>query len=399
MSQSELPEHIVLMPPGDGRDYFLAALGMRSEFLVQMAVPNSWLELDAWIKSQSSWIFGFISYDAKNAIEKLSTRHEAAIRVPDIHLFVPECVIKYREGKTEVLHGDWNAEYQGLFEDLIVDDALRIQPKPVQSKAEYLSAVKALLHHIHLGDIYEVNYCQQFLADFELHAPLNLFKRLHSITNAPHSTYLRIGDLHLMCGSPERYLARKGNVVISQPIKGTIRRGKTEEEDARLKQELSNSPKEKAENIMIVDLVRNDLSRSAKKGSVVVEKLLEVQSFKTVHHLVSTVTAEMEPDVSFGRLICDTFPMGSMTGAPKVRAMELIDQYEYSARGLYSGTVGFITPEGDFDFNVVIRSLIYDKNQSKLIFSVGGAITAGCNPEAEYDECLLKAEALLKALS
>ena len=399
MSNQELPEYVVLMPPNEDRDYSLIALGAVDHFRVQDADFSCWANLDAWISKHRTWIFGFISYDAKNGIEKLSSNNPMYVSVPDIHFFVPECVAIQKAGRTKVIHGDWNGSLEDLFEKPTMDESFEINPQPVQSKSEYLESVNALLHHIHRGDIYEVNYCQQFHASTKLNSSFDIFQKLYGITEAPHSVFLRMNHLHVMCGSPERYLTRSGNSVQSQPIKGTMRRGKDEVEDAFLKNALQHSQKEISENVMIVDLVRNDLSKSAKRGSVVVEELFGVKSFKTVHHLVSTIKSEVNQETGFGHLIYDTFPMGSMTGAPKVKAMELIEQYERTRRGLYSGTIGFISPEGNFDFNVVIRSLIYDEREQKIVFSVGGAITAKCSPEDEYLECLLKAEAMMKALA
>ncbi len=399
MSNQELPEYVVLMPPNEDRDYSLIALGAVDHFRVQDADFSCWASLDAWISKHRTWIFGFISYDAKNGIEKLTSANETHIPVPDIHFFVPACVAILKDGHTKIIHGHWNGSLDDLFERHTIEESFDISPQPVQSKAEYLESVNALLHHIHRGDIYEVNYCQQFHAAAKLNCSLNIFRKLYGITEAPHSVYLRMNHLHVMCGSPERYLSRTGNSVQSQPIKGTMRRGKDEVEDAFLKNALRNSQKEISENVMIVDLVRNDLSKSARRGSVLVEELCGVKSFKTVHHLVSNIKSEVHQETGFSQLIRDTFPMGSMTGAPKVRAMELIEQYERTRRGLYSGTIGFISPEGNFDFNVVIRSLIYDELMHKILFSVGGAITARCSPEDEYMECLLKAEAMMKALA
>jgi para-aminobenzoate synthetase component 1 len=193
-------------------------------------------------------------------------------------------------------------------------------------------------------------------------------------------------------------LKREGNRIISQPIKGTSRRGQSTDEDNRLKKELSNSTKERAENVMIVDLVRNDLSRCAERDSVRVDELFGVHSFKTVHHLVSTISCTVPSSIGWVELIQTTFPMGSMTGAPKLSAMKLISAQEKTERGVYSGSIGYIEPNGDFDFNVVIRSVQYDNLSERVSCHVGGAITALCNATDEYNECLLKAEAVLRAL-
>jgi para-aminobenzoate synthetase component 1 len=207
-----------------------------------------------------------------------------------------------------------------------------------------------------------------------------------------------MGEQFLLSASPERFIKKVGKKIISQPIKGTARRGANEEEDKQIKHHLFNDPKERAENIMIVDLVRNDLSRTADKGSVIVEELCGIYTFPQVHQMISTVVSELREDVHFIEAIRQCFPMGSMTGAPKVRAMKLIEKYESTKRGLFSGAVGYITPEGDFDFNVVIRSILYNARNHYLSFMVGGAITMQAEAEKEYEECMLKAKAIMRVL-
>ncbi|HAA01640.1 MAG TPA: aminodeoxychorismate synthase component I [Flavobacteriales bacterium] len=267
------------------------------------------------------------------------------------------------------------------------------------SKEEYLQSVLSLQEHIRKGDIYEVNFCMEFFAEEVEVDPFVVFANLHSITRAPFSAFLRREEQFLLCGSPERFVQRKGDRLLSQPIKGTIRRGKSQEEDKVLREQLRNDSKERSENVMIVDLVRNDLSRIAIRSSVRVDELMEVYTFPTVHQMISTISCELREGVNTYDILKAAFPMGSMTGAPKVKAMELIARYEQSRRGWYSGSVGFRKANGDCDLNVVIRSLFYDRQKRYLSFSVGSAITAASDPEREYDECLLKAEAMIKAVN
>ncbi|MCC6600143.1 MAG: anthranilate synthase component I family protein, partial [Crocinitomicaceae bacterium] len=269
---------------------------------------------------------------------------------------------------------------------------------PRISREIYLQHTGNLLRNIQLGNIYEVNYCQEFFLEKKINDPYSVFQRLYDLTEAPHACYFQMDDKYLLCASPERFLQRKGQKVISQPIKGTIRRGRSEAEDEALLKELLNSKKERSENVMIVDIVRNDLSKHALKGSVAVDRLFEIKSFRTVHHLISTISADIPEDISFVQLLKDTFPMGSMTGAPKIRAMQLISEHEPTARGWYSGCAGYIDPQGNFDFNVVIRSILYDASQPYISCSVGSAITDRSDPYKEYEECLLKAEALFRAI-
>ena len=202
-----------------------------------------------------------------------------------------------------------------------------------------------------------------------------------------------------MCASPEQYLQKTGNKIISKPIKGTIKRSSEFEEDELLKAKLFNSEKDKSENVMIVDLVRNDFSKCAEKGSVKVDELFGVYSFPQVHQMISTVSARLKAGVSGVSAIKSSFPMGSMTGAPKIKAMELIEKEEVFKRGLYSGSVGYFNPEGDFNFNVVIRSLFYSPELTQLSFAIGGAITDGSNALDEYEESLLKAKAIFEVFN
>ena len=267
------------------------------------------------------------------------------------------------------------------------------------TQSDYLARVEQIKEHIHRGDVYELNYCVEFFSEKRTINPIATYNKLTNISPTPFAAFLKTGDRYLLSASPERYIKRIGNKVISQPIKGTAKRGATNESDIDLKTRLQNDPKEQSENIMITDLVRNDLAKVALRGSVKVEELMGVYTFPQVHQLISTISAEVDANTTWLDIVKATFPMGSMTGAPKMSAMQLIELYEVTKRGLYSGAVGYIAPNGDFDFNVVIRSLLYNHETNSLSFSVGSAITANSNAEQEYKECLLKASALLKALN
>ena len=265
------------------------------------------------------------------------------------------------------------------------------------SKASYIEKVTAMLSHIKRGDIYEANFCQEFYAIAQLN-PLETYFSLNSISQTPFATFLKNGNQFLLSSSPERFIKKEGSIITSQPIKGTTRRSDNSNEDEDLKFALKNDQKERSENIMIVDLVRNDLSKIAKKGTVKVTELCEIHSFKQVHHMISTVEAEVLPTVSAVGVIAAAFPMGSMTGAPKISAMTIIEELEETKRGVYSGAVGYFSPQGDFDFNVVIRSILYNASNSYVSFSVGSAITSKSTPEKEYEECLVKAKAMRSVL-
>jgi len=269
---------------------------------------------------------------------------------------------------------------------------------PKLTKEAYINNIKTIKEHIQQGDIYEVNYCQEFFAKQVKIKPIQLYFKLNDKSPTPFSCFVKHNDKYLLSASPERFIKKQGNKITSQPIKGTIKRGGDKVEDERLKELLYNDNKERSENIMIVDLVRNDLSKISKKNSVKVDELCGIYTFPQVHQMISTVSADLNENITFNDIIKATFPMGSMTGAPKIRAMELIEKYEVSKRGLYSGTVGYIDSFGNFDFNVVIRSILYNMDTQYLSFFVGGAITHLSDPEKEYEECLLKAKAMFEVL-
>jgi para-aminobenzoate synthetase component I len=352
------------------------------------------------------WLFGYLSYDLKNDLEDLSSNNFDGLGFPDLYFFQPKklfllkgnelelhylnlCDDEIEEDLTAVLHTE-------LTSMVLQAESLSIQPRI--SRETYLERTAEMLAHIHRGDIYEANFCQEFFAETAQMNPFHVYKRLNQISEPPFATFLKLENHFLMCASPERYLKKQGTKVISQPIKGTAPRHEDIELDKASKQALEQNPKERSENIMIVDLVRNDLSRTATKGSVEVEELCGMYTFKQVHQMISTITSEISHQTSPVALLQTTFPMGSMTGAPKISAMQLIEKLEETKRGLYSGAVGYFTPEGDFDFNVVIRSVLYNAEQKYLSFSVGSAITAEAIPEREYEECLLKAKAIFEIL-
>ncbi|MEM9918836.1 MAG: anthranilate synthase component I family protein [Bacteroidota bacterium] len=345
------------------------------------------------------WIFGGFSYDLKNDIEQLSSANFDGLGFPDYHFFVPRYVFELKLGKLYIHSKSEDPEIifsqicqQKLSIQNAVPSGLALSPR--MTKQQYLEAVSAIREDIIEGVIYEMNFCQEFYAQNCAIDPLPLFQSLNEMAKAPFSAYYKLGEQYLLCASPERFLKKEGRKLISQPIKGTIKRGASNAEDQVLRQQLSESQKDQAENVMIVDLVRNDLARSCFPGSVKVEELFGIYSFEQVHQMISTVVGELRPEVHFVDAIRNAFPMGSMTGAPKVMSMKLIEQYESTRRAWYSGAVGYIRPNGDFDFNVVIRSLLYNAARSYLSLQLGGAIVFDSVPELEYEECLLKAKAM-----
>ncbi|WP_262385994.1 anthranilate synthase component I family protein [Hymenobacter sp. BT491] len=344
-------------------------------------------------------VCGFLTYDVKNQIEALHSAHFDGLCWPELHFFEPEIWLYWRPEGVEINGPD------GVLEDILATEILPVEESvsvtamhPRMSKPDYLAAVASVREEILDGEVYELNLCQEFYAEQVSLDPVSTFLRLNRASPTPFACFYKWHDRYLLCASPERFLRQNGLQLLSQPIKGTIRRGTSPIEDIELKSLLFNDEKERAENLMIVDLVRNDLSRVAQTGSVQVPELFGLYPFRHVWQMISTVTALRRPDLDAVDVLLAAFPMGSMTGAPKVRAMQLIEHYEHTRRGLYSGCVGYIWPAGDFDFNVVIRSLQYNAGTGYLSFQVGSAITYDSEPQREYDECLLKARAMLEVL-
>ena len=382
----------------------ILSFGIENEFLLKSGQATE--QLQQYIESnRGSYLFGSLSYELKNEFEKLNSKNIDQLDFPLAHFWVPRFVIKLEKEKFEYLQGEQDEEsfqFLNYFMEEEIDHNFHSFPyhfKARTSKERYISQVEKLKAHIQRGDIYEVNYCQEFFAEnVALDYPLDTYFKLNRITKAPFSTFLQTDQHVVFCGSPERYLKKVGERILSQPIKGTAPRGTNPTEDEALKQQLATDPKERAENIMIVDLVRNDLSRIAKKGSVKVNELCGIHTFETVHQMISTVECEVEKEVTFLDILNASFPMGSMTGAPKVEAMKIIDETEDFNRGIYSGSIGYIRPNGDFDFNVVIRSMIYNIEKKYLSCSVGGAITILSDPEKEYEECQTKIQKILTGM-
>jgi para-aminobenzoate synthetase component 1 len=353
--------------------------------------------------SNSDWLLGFLTYDLKNDIEALHSKNQDFMTWPSLFFFVPEILITLHEKKLVIdLRSDTeNPEH--LLKMLLNAPAVPVYPTqeinlvPRISKVEYLHTVRKIKDHIRKGDIYEINYCQEFFANNSID-PYNYFLQLSDYTPSPFSAFFKHHRNYLLSASPERFMKKHGSKLISQPIKGTAPRGITREEDRVMISKLLNSQKERSENIMIVDLVRNDLSRIALPKSVSVDELCRIYTFPQVHQMISTISASTAAD-SFREIMQATFPMGSMTGAPKIEAMKIVEELEKSKRGLYSGAVGYISPGMDFDFNVVIRSLQYQAEAHYLSYFVGSAITDLSDAELEYEECMLKAYAINPKLS
>ena len=395
----------------DSNDYhqkyssYDAVLGVDAFTSIKTDYENAFQDLYQYQSQTKDWLFGYLSYDLKNDTEALQSNKFDGLEFPDLFFFQPKKLFLIKENQVEIQYLRMcDDEIEADFEEILSITSITHHPSPITikqriSKENYLSKVSKMLEHIHRGDIYEANFCMEFYAENAEIDPLEIYQKLNAISEPPFAVYFKNNFQYLLSASPERYLRKEGLKVISQPIKGTARRSFDLEQDEQLKSDLAQNEKERSENIMIVDLVRNDLSHTATKGSVQVEELCQIYTFKQVHQMISTIVSEVENTTSPIEILRTTFPMGSMTGAPKISAMQIIEALEETKRGLYSGAVGNFTPNGDFDFNVVIRSILYNSKNQYLSFSVGSAITSQAIPEMEYEECLLKAKAMFEVLS
>ncbi|MCU0440986.1 MAG: anthranilate synthase component I family protein [Bacteroidia bacterium] len=382
--------------PACGLGTYELIIAAGAKHIFQVDTENPFEALAAFRKRHGDWCFGLIAYDAKNWLEELVSNHEDGIGFPVASFFIPQQLVVINN-QFQVIKGmEVIAEILETTETPAAHQAVQVAPKV--SKHDYIKDVESIRSHIVNGDVYELNYCTEFFAQHARVNPARLMNVLKNISPMPFASYLKFNHLYAIGASPERFVRVEGNTCYSQPIKGTAKRSEDSVQDQFFRNQLLHSEKERAENLMIVDLVRNDLAKSAITGSVVVNELFGIYSFQQVHQMVSTVSATLKPEISIEQCLANIFPMGSMTGAPKIRAMELIEQFERTKRGLYSGTIGYIAPNGEADFNVVIRTIQYNSQSGYLNFEVGSAITYDSDPEAEYEECLLKAKGMVQAL-
>lgn len=395
-------EHFTFLPPNSNDRQAYIAWGKNDAFVLNENNPSDIQKLNEWLAGKTTPVFGYISFEAKKLFEKNAYTNFSSDGSELVYFFEPEHIWKEENGTwfslteeqpnersviVDFLSNYKKIEHSTQEEKLVFD--------MLENKDAYIEKIERILEHIQRGDYYETNFCMPLQALGTLNDAFAHFSKMNNATEAPHAVYFNGENLQLLCTSPERFIQKKENKIISQPIKGTIKRGANSTEDEENKTWLRASKKEQAENIMIVDLVRNDLSRIAKKASVNVKSLCKLHTFKTLHHLISTVEAQLPSNITFTEILAATFPMGSMTGAPKISAVKHMEKIELLDRGLYSGTFGVIEPNGNFDFNVIIRSAVYNKEKKQTTIKVGSAITHASNAEAEYDECLLKAASTL----
>jgi len=394
--------HFTFLPPNTSERQAFIAWGKKDAFVVNENNPTDIQKLNQWLAGKTTPVFGYISFEAKKLFEKNSYRNSSSDGSDFLYFFEPEHIWKEENGKWKAL-GEEEPNERSVIEDFLSSyknvEITSIEEKLVfemlESEVSYVEKIQDILNNIQQGQYYETNFCIPLQASGELKDTFVHFSKMNNATEAPHATYFNGDKLQLLCTSPERFIQKKGNQIISQPIKGTIRRGLNSEEDAQNKALLQSSEKERSENIMIVDLVRNDLSRIAEKASVNIKSLCELHTFKTLHHLISTVEAQLPSNITFTEILAATFPIGSMTGAPKISSVKHMEKLEILDRGIYSGSFGVIEPDGNFDFNVIIRSAVYNKEKKQTTIKVGSAITNASNAEAEFEECLLKAASTL----
>ncbi|BDB53112.1 para-aminobenzoate synthase [Flavobacterium ammonificans] len=395
----------------DSNDYpqdfssYDAVLAVDAFTLIQTDYHNAFEDLQQYQQTTKDWLFGYLSYDLKNDSEDLESDNFDGLAFPDLFFFQPKKLFFLKGNQLTIQYlnlcdDEVEIDYNEITELATIEfeKSQSTEVKARFSKNEYIQKATTFLEHIHRGDIYEANFCMEFYAENATINPLEKFNKLNAISQTPFAVYYKNNHHFLLSATPERYLRKEGETLISQPIKGTAKRFSDPKEDELAKINLASDPKERSENIMITDLVRNDLSRTAQKGTVEVKELCGIYSFQQVHQMISTITSKLDTKHSLIDVLKLTFPMGSMTGAPKISAMKIIEELEETKRGLYSGAIGYFSPNGDFDFNVVIRSILYNQEKKYLSFSVGSAITALSDSEKEYEECLLKAKAMHEVL-
>jgi len=380
-----------------GEQEWLIGAGIKNQFMSSEA--NALENFQQFQHQHKCWLFGHLGYEL-NTIDSIARiKKKDALGFQNIYFFEPEIVLIANQNEVEIIASHPLEIFMAICNSItepLGDQQLGAVQCNV-SRDDYLKTVLALKAHIQRGDCYEINFCIENFSENASIDPVLLYDKLNRLSPNPFSGLYRTEDKWLICASPERYLKKTGNKIISQPIKGTLKR--TPDNLEAQQQQLLHSSKDRAENVMVVDLVRNDLSRICREGSVQVEELFGIYSFPQVHQMISTIKGQLKEDIRFTDIINATFPMGSMTGAPKIKVMKLIEQYEKSKRGIFSGSIGFIKPNGDFDFNVVIRSIMYNQQSHYLSWQAGSGITIYSNPENEWEECMVKVEAIKEILS
>lgn len=394
---------VIYLNSNDGTGILAFGEDDRLSYTEGQVIPD----MEAFIQHyKGAWLFTALSYDLKNELCGLTSGNRDEMQFPLAIIWKPKYVVRINRENVNFLQGTVDSFSEAFVSNFMEEEMdtnfhhPQVEFTPAIDKETYVNTVNKLKSHLQRGDIYEVNFCQEFYCqNTVIEFPMDAYFKLNTLTRTPFSAYLKMDEFSVLCYSPERYIRKTGTTLISQPIKGTAPRDADPVKDAALAEWLKNDPKERSENVMIVDLVRNDMSRVAEKGSVRVDELCGIHSFETVHQMISTVACDVKDEVKFTDILNATFPMGSMTGAPKYRAMELIEEHESFQRGLFSGSIGYIDPSGDFDLNVVIRTVIHNAKNGYLSCSVGSAITIKSDPEKEYEECLVKVKKIMDGVN
>ncbi len=392
-----------LLHSGDQRDPYgeydwLFAVGNHSHIQDQADL----LAFDRWLESHpEAFRFGVLSYDLRLQLEHLPDQHQQEQLLPDVAFFKADVVVSCKNGVIRWERGSSEQLWGTSAPDALEPQSVSWTFRTGMERKQYLKAFEAVQELLQQGELYEMNLCRPFWSELPNEVAQQterLFLHMLRTNPAMQSGYFRCGDNVVISSSPERFLQRKGKQLLSEPIKGTAARHSDPKEDHNRKEQLRNNAKERSENVMIVDLVRNDLSRLCKAGSVVVDELFAIRTLAKVHQMVSIVRGQLEAEVPFSKILEATYPMGSMTGAPKVAAMREIDHLEVFRRGWYSGSLGYFSPHNTFDFNVLIRSLAMNRNKGLALVGAGGAITIQSEAEAEFHETELKAISTIEAM-
>jgi len=374
-------------------------LAWNAEFVCQAEVNHEDFssKFDLFTHVDQSWKFGFISYDVKNHLEvKLESKNVISANLPDLWFMIPKMLLKIdaQTNKAELILGDKKLflnELEIARKKNFEKNYSILNWQSFTSKETYLKRIEEIKAAIKEGLYYELNLSRLITTEF-IGSAYGLYAALRELNPVPMAAFIKTKEWTICSASPEVFIFKKGDEIISKPIKGTRKRFQNVVDDERVKKELAESIKEKAENLMIVDLVRNDFNRICQPGSVAVTSLFDIKSYTTVHQMESTIIGKLRSDANYFTIFKAAFPMGSMTGAPKIASMIAIDSLENYRRNVYSGSIGYIDEHQNAEFNVVIRTAII--KDGKLYYSVGGAITADSNPEEEWKETEIKAEIL-----
>ncbi|MDT8347944.1 MAG: anthranilate synthase component I family protein, partial [Flavobacteriaceae bacterium] len=392
-----------------GKYEWLCAYGAAKQLIIRPDSPDALQQISDFLNQHpNEWIFFSISYDFKNHLEQLSSNNTDYFEFPDAVFTLPKTVIFKEKNAQEPGFYSYNSKQskQEFFEEINafnVEEKSNANPVDRQLNAcmdfkQYQLAFEALMEEIRFGNTYEANLCMAFTNTVDHFEPFTTFTKLNQLSKAPFAAFTRHENHFLISASPERFIAKRQQQLIAQPIKGTAARAKEPTEDLARKNSLIHNPKERSENIMIVDLMRNDLSKICVRNSVEAVELCAVYSFEHVHQMISTIVGTLAEDKNFSEVLGALFPMGSMTGAPKISTMHIIERLENFKRSMYSGCVGYMNPNGDFDSSVIIRSLLYHQKKQQLTAAAGSAVTHRSSLHAEYEECLHKAAALMSVI-